>query len=408
MSNLDACLKVFNAALVYASDTRDPEAFSQQIRPTTDLSGSNGPAELSYITGPWSNFALLPPPPIIAAGIKVARQTLSSEFEKNFAYQNRVMALQAGSKPRLSSRQRLSIEKIGIKVAENLNLINEAATICYSELDKCVEKVAETKSKLKSISESEVSELEIRPESLAQWFDIKDLPSTKKTTQQTLNLLYEKAARQVVDFDKVDDKSKVAEEVLSNITTLELDGGQIIDLDLAPLSHLIALQYLSLGKHKFTDIKPLLSLKNLRSLLVYGSDIPDLSTSSNLFTITIRTGDESTNVSFLADVNGDGILDYGRPIGDGPYTLSFKLGKKGGGYISEEFSYDGRSGPMDWGYPSPPSWMEDVNGDGKADFCRYVGNTPPYPACLLAGEKGFSKSSYVKIGKTQNGWKVIQ
>ena len=48
---------------------------------------------------------------------------------------------------------------------------------------------------------------------------------------------------------------------------------------------------------------------------------------------------------------------------------------------------------LDIGFP--PRTMVDVNGDGRADFCRYVGD-PQHPefSCVLATESGFSAIQY--------------
>ena len=46
MENPEACLEVFNNALVYATDTSDSSAFPQQINPDFDPSKATGVAEL--------------------------------------------------------------------------------------------------------------------------------------------------------------------------------------------------------------------------------------------------------------------------------------------------------------------------------------------------------------------------
>jgi hypothetical protein len=99
--------------------------------------------------------------------------------------------------------------------------------------------------------------------------------------------------------------------------------------------------------------------------------------------------------SFLADVNGDGIRDYGRVVGNEPkdIMLSFQLGKQGGEFQSEPNAVTTIRGETDLGYDHFSRWIEDVNGDGRGDFCRFVGNIPPFPACLLSDGNSFPKEN---------------
>ncbi|MFA5788210.1 MAG: VCBS repeat-containing protein, partial [Actinomycetota bacterium] len=75
------------------------------------------------------------------------------------------------------------------------------------------------------------------------------------------------------------------------------------------------------------------------------------------------------------DFDGDGKADYCRVYADstGGYaacTLSTGTGF-GATIVSPQ---------LDWGYPTGREWA-DINGDGKADYCRWVG--PGYPNSLL-------------------------
>lgn len=108
---------------------------------------------------------------------------------------------------------------------------------------------------------------------------------------------------------------------------------------------------------------------------------------------------------FLADVNGDGFRDYCRVVGNTPF-LSCQLGKEDGGFRSERYGFNSEPG-IDFGNPKMDQWMEDVNGDGRADFCRWVG-TERFAAALLAGEDAFvSKSDqYKRIKQVGSRWKV--
>jgi hypothetical protein len=62
MDRIDACMRVLDSALTYATDTSDALSFPNQIRPNYDPARPDDPAELAYITKPWSDLAFYPPP----------------------------------------------------------------------------------------------------------------------------------------------------------------------------------------------------------------------------------------------------------------------------------------------------------------------------------------------------------
>jgi M6 family metalloprotease-like protein len=85
----------------------------------------------------------------------------------------------------------------------------------------------------------------------------------------------------------------------------------------------------------------------------------------------------------MADVNADGRADYCRFVGTAPgIFLSCALALPSGGFGS----YDVNSDPgFDAGYGHLPREMADVNGDGRADFCRFVGHPSRiFLSCALA------------------------
>ena len=90
---------------------------------------------------------------------------------------------------------------------------------------------------------------------------------------------------------------------------------------------------------------------------------------------------------FMADVNGDGRADFCRFVGNQPNIfVSCALGKASG---FGNLDFRGPPG-MDLGYDSMPRFLVDVDGDGRADFCRFVGNQPNiFLSCVLATATGF-------------------
>lgn len=85
----------------------------------------------------------------------------------------------------------------------------------------------------------------------------------------------------------------------------------------------------------------------------------------------------------MADADGDGRADYCRYVGKAPgIFLSCARATAGGSFGN----YDINSDPgLDAGYSTLPRDMADVNGDGRADYCRFVGKSPDiFLSCALA------------------------
>jgi hypothetical protein len=99
-------------------------------------------------------------------------------------------------------------------------------------------------------------------------------------------------------------------------------------------------------------------------------------------------GDVSSLARWMADVNGDGRADFCRFVGKAPDVfLSCALATPTG--FDDQHPLDSVK-RIDQGYASLPRLMADVNGDGRADFCRFVGNDPDiFLSCALATPTGF-------------------
>jgi hypothetical protein len=112
----------------------------------------------------------------------------------------------------------------------------------------------------------------------------------------------------------------------------------------------------------------------------------------------------------FVDVNGDKKADYCRVVGDGTqkYLACNLAGTSGFGL--DQYQFKSIAG-IDLGDASFPRGFADVNGDGKADFCRIVGSSaskssPPtriygqpvlrdrFLACNLAEANGFGADQY--------------
>ncbi|HEX4953812.1 MAG TPA: hypothetical protein VF017_10510 [Thermoanaerobaculia bacterium] len=94
---------------------------------------------------------------------------------------------------------------------------------------------------------------------------------------------------------------------------------------------------------------------------------------------------------FMADVNGDGGADYCRFVGaDDQRFLSCALAKRSTIWWAGTFGdYDVNSAPgfsgLDPGYADMPTFMADVTADGRADYCRFVGeDNARFLSCAVA------------------------
>lgn len=108
---------------------------------------------------------------------------------------------------------------------------------------------------------------------------------------------------------------------LQNLATLSLVGCNISDSDLPYISQLKNLQELELGYVNYegnnvTDITPLSSLTNLKTLYLCNNDISDLKPLENLANLTTLYLDQNniSNVSSLANLTNLRFLSFGREL----------------------------------------------------------------------------------------------
>jgi hypothetical protein len=81
----------------------------------------------------------------------------------------------------------------------------------------------------------------------------------------------------------------------------------------------------------------------------------------------------------FVDFDGDRKQDYCRVVGTGTPNSYVAC------TVSEGTAFGATlpSPSLDWGYPETRQWR-DANGDGKADFCRVIGNSRDTMACTFA------------------------
>jgi hypothetical protein len=299
MERIDACLKVIDGAVKYATDTKALGSFPDQINfDKLDLTSPSGPAILGYITAPWTDLAVYPPDPFTEANVLSARKQLFDAFEKQLGYANRIDAVLAGP-IRLSPAQNVAFDDKKKTIYANIDAIVEAGKTCFVAISKCGE------SKTDALSNNNPNHLDedfdVLPTTFAQWCDISNLPvhrlSMKRTVTELLTVAQldlnslgadpcGAAGSALVDLKKIDLAGKGLTNIqpiaaLPKVAWLSLKGNEIEDI--APLASMTTLSYLDVSFNRFLDVKPLSALSGLRTLRAHGNAIDDSKPVRNLF-----------------------------------------------------------------------------------------------------------------------------
>lgn len=107
----------------------------------------------------------------------------------------------------------------------------------------------------------------------------------------------------------------------------------------------------------------------------------------------------------FVDVNNDGLLDYCRPVKLGGQTKVQCRVSSNGAFFANEIT----SEAIDHGYEKGRGWV-DVNGDGRADYCRVMGGNSGIGkiGCLLVNDTGtgFGKEIVSPFQGTGHGYDV--
>ena len=305
IENPKACLEVLDRALKYASDTNDPNAFPQQLRNGQLLpSATGGPAELIYVTEPWTNLAFLPPPPEITSLVKSAREELSRVFEENLSYLIRINNLKELN-VRFSASQANRLNSAETAVTGNMVLINSAATVCYENPESAVQAVRDLKQQLTKV---DVASLDYNPETFSQWYALLGKPNTLVSTEATIRNIVSQFKTAFNNFDAlpVDEQGLELEKLLEDrVTRLSIEPFGQWTPDLRVLSSLQKLEWLDIGAPLggSLDLAPLEKLTSLKVLRIGGSLLENVDTLrqlTNLETLVLHNVSGIANLRFLS------------------------------------------------------------------------------------------------------------
>jgi hypothetical protein len=239
---MDACLELLDTALSYASNTNDPNAFPNQIRPDAPLGTASGPAHLAYITKDWTDLAYYAPNPLLAAAVKAAREDLSLFFEQQMENRNRIQALKAAPF-RLSASQQKAIDRQSQIVTSNIKNIVDTALVCYEQASHCIDEFSLLGQKLKPINEDD---LQIRFEMFSQYCDAVTAGKLSFKKRHTISSILKEVALQH-DLSIYPDQCGMIEVILKEQNTIDLRGLSLEDLQ--PLSTLTHFEELDLSSN---------------------------------------------------------------------------------------------------------------------------------------------------------------
>ena len=319
MSSLTPCLQVITNAIVYATDPVAADGFPQQLKSLYNPENPNGPADMGYVSEPWSNFGIHVKPVILQELIQAKRKQLGEAFERQLVLQNRLSFVTRHPR-RLTTTQQDLFDSYVVMVGANLGDIQTAVETCYTDDQKCAKAVdvVETEiAKRRKTANFDETKLDMQPERFAQWCDYVGyvnpglIPPTPafKSTRDTVTMLVDEARRRYIingsdaeSWKKVQDQCGYAGEILEQADDFSVPPDTVL-LDLRPLTSLhnlrrlvlrsaaiddrtlaaagfsesMQLIALDLTQNNLQSVAPLSKLKLLQALTVSSNHILDLS-----------------------------------------------------------------------------------------------------------------------------------
>ncbi len=172
--------------------------------------------------------------------------------------------------------------------------------VCYTDVEKCVARVGETKRKLKALDDALLA---IYPEMFAQWCDALDSGVIRNSARGAVAALMGVASTEV-DLSRFPDKCGTAQGVLLDARELDLSDKGVESL--VPLATLTKVQKLKLARNAVADLSPLSGLTNLRELNLNANQIEDAAPITRLggLKVLMLSGNRLENLSDLTGLSG--------------------------------------------------------------------------------------------------------
>ncbi len=274
MENIDACTKVIDNAIHYASND-----FVNQIDIEKNPVGSlNGPAVLQYITKNWNSAGIDLGPTLTSQAASVAKEEMSKLFNEQVSILNRIDSLGI-ARIRLSSSQREKISKVRTTMTKNMQHIIQSAEICYNDESKCMrelELLQGNEIKKGLVTSIDLNDLDITPETFAQFCDIAQEAKHSIRIGNTIQPLMEIARKKINDqtWENIGDKCAFAENILNEEHSISLPFMNVYDV--IPISTLGNIEELYINGNDIRDISALSKLKKLKILSISSTKVDNL------------------------------------------------------------------------------------------------------------------------------------
>lgn len=260
LDNVDACIKVMENVVAYASSPSAGSFPSQLQNLQFDDTSPTGAAFLRYVSKSYYNAGLhelyATPPALLAREIAEARERLLMQYETQARDRRRVQTLLT---LRLSAEDKARLERVDALLQDNVRRLTDTARVCYDAPTNCV--ATESQLRLATYDPRDL-------ERTLEFYDYCLLQKPEAASTETVKVL--RASLGASERIGCED----LERDLQNELILDLSGQNISDV--RPLLGLKKLRVLDLSRNKIRNIDALAQLPALRTLRLRGNSISNI------------------------------------------------------------------------------------------------------------------------------------
>lgn len=347
----EECKNVLAQAVEYATNAET--GFPSQISPDlTDLNKDGGPAVLSSLTSSYKTANVFLDTTLeLENQMRTARQAIAAKYEVMYNQYMRAKRLARNGVVRLSPKQRERFVSMESKLFLGLERISESSLRCYQYPKQCGDAYASLDETIDGgVKPYPDTAFNVDPELFVQYCDLGMSPLSQDALTRTVGGMVKQARKLSPDAfippykDAPVDECNAAENVLSRLTELNLDGlgisdfrpvsalKNLVSLSLADnglqslegIESLSQLQVLKLARNRISDVGPIADLKKLKTLDLSDNSIKStegLATLAALGRLDLRNNERGIQCPFL-DASRCLIADF-------RYNNSFVHLKKG-------------------------------------------------------------------------------
>lgn len=276
------CDKVMESAWNYAT-----KEFKKQLSTNPQTAkAEHGPAYLTYRTKKYSAAGIYSDlPTVVTLSIKNARRDLEKSFDKQMNYLGEIRHLLFGKTVVLSPSQRKSIQTLDQAVSANIDLLVDAALVCYDKPLSCMENLSGLTDSKSGIQEIDETKLVIKPETFQQFCALSSSPVAPAKLRKSIEGMIQAAKRaNATAFDADSngrtDSCLIAHMVFSQSTTANFSGLSISTLE--PLQEYTHFTAMDLSGNLIEDLLPLSNFQNLEDLNLHDNKVRSLDSLSKL------------------------------------------------------------------------------------------------------------------------------